>query len=139
MMRSMDKKRLLKAAENVAKNAYSPYFHFKVGAAVYADGEIFCGVNVENAISGLGMCAERVAIAHALSHGAKRIEAIAISCIDAKKHENDDVFLTDCLPCGGCLQWISELARDAVIMTTYRQYSLTELMPIPFRLRERQD
>ena len=45
---------LLDAAQKVRENSYSPYSHFKVGAAVLTpDGKIFCGTNVENSSYGL--------------------------------------------------------------------------------------
>ena len=128
------KEELLNAAKAVAENAYSPYFHFRVGAAVYAEGKVFAGANIENAISGLGMCAERVALAHAFSHGVKKIEAIAIYCIDAKKEKDGKAVSNQCVPCGGCLQWIAELAKDAVIITSDRVYQLADLLPTPFVL-----
>ena len=50
---------LLAFAREVQENAYAPYSSFRVGAAVYtAEGEIFQGVNVENAAWGT-ICAER--------------------------------------------------------------------------------
>jgi cytidine deaminase len=56
---------LLIKAKQATELSYSPYSNFRVGAAVYANGEIFQGANIENASSNLGICAERVAIAHA--------------------------------------------------------------------------
>ena len=51
------------AAGKARDNAWCPYSHFPVGAAVMADdGRIFAGCNVENASYPAGMCAERVAL-----------------------------------------------------------------------------
>ena len=56
----------------VIKNAYSPYYNFKVGCIVVTkDGKEFIGVNVENA-NGTSICAERNAIATAVAHGYKK-------------------------------------------------------------------
>ena len=74
---------LCDAAKTVAADSYSPYSKFRVGAAVLCDGGIYSGVNIENASFGLGICAERSAIAAAISAGEAKIQAIAIACIDA--------------------------------------------------------
>ena len=55
-----------------SKNAYSPYSHFQVGAAVIdCEGRVFVGCNMENASFGLTQCAERNASAAAVSGGSK--------------------------------------------------------------------
>jgi hypothetical protein len=59
---TMTDNELISAAERVATLAHCPYSHFRVGAAVLADGKVFSGCNVENASLGLTICAERVAI-----------------------------------------------------------------------------
>ena len=69
---------LLAFAREVQEKAYAPYSGFRVGAAVYADGEIFQGVNIENAAYGATICAERSALAAAVSAGCTDITAIAI-------------------------------------------------------------
>ena len=62
-------KKLLNASLTVMKNAYV-LWGFRVGAAVLAkDGRIYEGCNVESWVSGLGICAERCAINHAVLHG----------------------------------------------------------------------
>src|SRR5207245_11316507 len=54
---------MLSAARAAFQNAYAPYSHFRVGAAVltYRDS-LYQGCNVENASYGLTICAERAAI-----------------------------------------------------------------------------
>jgi cytidine deaminase len=93
---------LYEQAVGVAECAYAPYSRFHVGAAVRArDGRVFCGVNVENAAYPLGICAEKSALARAVTDGMKPgdLEAIAITAS----------------PCGGCRQWLVELGLDRVI------------------------
>lgn len=129
---------LLLAARNSAEYAYAPYSKFRVGAAVLADNRIFQGANIENASSNLGICAERVAISHALMHGCMHIEGIAICCMDAilANEKDTKTVKNNIMPCGGCLQWISELAPHAWIVTegTDDIYKIDDLMPIPFKL-----
>lgn len=126
------------AARESAEHAYAPYSKFRVGAAVLADNRIFNGANIENASSNLGICAERVAISHALMHGCTHIEGIAICCIDAASmnEKNAKAVKNNVMPCGGCLQWISELAPHAWIVTEGSDeiYKIDDLMPIPFKL-----
>lgn len=86
----------------VAAQAYAPYSRFLVGAAVRArDGWIFLGVNVENAAYPLGVCAEKSALTAAATAGCRPgdLEAIAVTAS----------------PCGGCRQWLVELALEHVV------------------------
>jgi cytidine deaminase len=86
---------LVEQAERVAEQAYAPYSAYKVGAVVRArDGRVFEGVNVENAAYPLGICAEKAAIAAAVTAGCRPgdLEAIGITAS----------------PCGGCRQWLHE-------------------------------
>ncbi|MCB9638003.1 MAG: cytidine deaminase [Myxococcales bacterium] len=130
---------LLEAAKKAAETySYSPYSRYRVGAAVYADGQIYHGANVENASSNLGTCAERVALAHAKMHGAQKIEGIAVYCLDALRDDTGRPLLGYTMPCGGCLQWIAELAPDAWIVTSGldKPVTIADLLPMPFRLLE---
>jgi cytidine deaminase len=64
---------LLIKANSIMKNSYSPYSKFPVGAAILMnDGNVICGVNVENASYGATICAERSAITAAISNGYKK-------------------------------------------------------------------
>ena len=71
--------KLLVAAKQALTQAYAPYSQFTVGAALLdSEGNIYTGCNVENASYGAAICAERTAIAKAISEGAREFEAIAI-------------------------------------------------------------
>lgn len=90
---------LVAAAAAARANAYVPYSHYPVGAAILTeDGRIFTGVNVENASYGGTICAERTAIFKAISEGARRILAVAV------------VTSNGVAPCGLCRQVLSEFA-----------------------------
>ncbi|HZW72958.1 MAG TPA: cytidine deaminase [Caldimonas sp.] len=121
---------LKRRARDATAHAYAPYSRFPVGAAVLADGAMHSAANVENASYGLSVCAERNAIFQAVSHGARRIEAICI-------HTPTGAPVT---PCGACLQVIREFAPDALIVcctdddAAERRYRLSELLPAAFRL-----
>ena len=94
---------LYERAVTAASRAYAPYSKFSVGAALLGrDGHVWEGVNVENASYPLGVCAERAAIARAVSEAGRRpgdFEAIAITAS----------------PCGGCRQWLIEFRLDRVV------------------------
>jgi cytidine deaminase len=90
---------LLAAARAIMPNAYVPYSHFRVGAAVLIeDGTIRPGVNVENASYPLSVCAERNAVASMVISGHGRVLAVAVAT-DAS---------TPTPPCGGCRQVLWE-------------------------------
>lgn len=97
--------RLMQAAIDATKGSYSPYSHFRVGAAIrLADGTIVCGSNQENAAYPSGLCAERTAIfaASAQYPHLRDYEAIAIvGC-------NADGNLCEASPCGACRQVLHE-------------------------------
>jgi cytidine deaminase len=91
---------LVQAARWAARNAYCAYSHYPVGAAVLMeDGQIYAGCNVENASYGLTLCAERVAIAKAISHGNRSFAALAVAGGTPKKLAT---------PCGACRQVMAE-------------------------------
>ncbi len=94
---------LVIAAQNALKNASVPLSRFRVGAAVLTkNGGIFEGCNTESLIPVLGVCAERNAINHALIHGQTGFLAVAVV---------SDLH-SPLLPCGTCLQYIQEFARQ---------------------------
>lgn len=123
---------LAKMAIDASNNAYVPYSHFKVGAALIADnGKIYTGCNIENGSYGLTMCAERTAIYKAISDGAKKINAIAIA----------GGIETPAYPCGACRQVLSEFCEEsaAVCCLTLdgkkrEVFTLGELLPKSFNL-----
>lgn len=122
------KDELFKAALEVQKNAYVPYSDFPLGAAVLTEeGEIYTGVNIENASFGLSNCAERSAIFNAVSHGQKNIKALLLVSSTERP----------VTPCGACRQVIKEFADDIeIIMMTDKGKELTmkssELLPGAF-------
>ncbi len=125
---------LLRRARAAARRAYTPYSHFRVGAAVQdARGRVFVGCNVESASYGLTLCAERAAISSAIAAGATRpFAALAVACLDA-----DELIGVDArMPCGGCRQVIAEhLATEApVAVDGVGTFRVADLLPHPFRL-----
>ena len=124
---------LVAAAREAQASAYAPYSNFTVGAAVLlSDGTVYRGCNIENASFGLTVCAERVAIFHAVAAGRMDIAAIAVSTSAPKL----------CKPCGACRQVIAEFSRAdnpiVIISTTQSGLSATEtisdLLPDNFTL-----
>lgn len=128
----MTEKELLAAAERARENAYAPYSHFQVGAALLtSDGRVFLGANVENASFGATSCAERSAVFAAVSAGVRDFEAIAI----CGGHEGGRGGI--CPPCGICRQVLSEFCKkDFRILLgnadEYREYALSKLLPHSF-------
>ena len=127
---------LIEAAEKAAGLAYAPYSNYHVGAAVLTDKGVFTGANIENASSNLGICAERVAIGHARMNGATQIIKVAVCCRDAQKVDGKVVNRSETMPCGGCRQWLFELAPDALLMSNGSDEVLkvTDLLPHGFTL-----
>ena len=128
----MTDKELTLNAIAAMNNAYAPYSEFKVGAAILTnDGRVFCGCNIENAAYPAGICAERTAIASAVSSGAKEFKKIAI--VGGKKGKITDY----CPPCGICRQVLNEFcSEDFEILlfngTEVESHLLKELLPFGF-------
>ena len=121
--------RLVAAARDAMTRAYAPYSRYPVGAAVEEDpaGRIFTGVNVENASYPLALCAERSAVAAAVTAGVRRLAAVAVV-------SQGDPPAT---PCGACRQVLAEFNPDLVVLVggpegAWSRYRLGELLPHPF-------
>ncbi len=129
----MNNEELAAAARAAAEKAYAPYSNFRVGVVVVtSDGEVFTGANVENAAYPASSCAEDTAITTAAAQGARKIEALAVACIDATDVEGS-------YPCGRCRQVMSEFDVEKVIVTSgegseIREHTLDELLPHRFHL-----
>jgi len=124
---TLEPSELLAAAVSARERAYAPYSNFSVGAAlVAADGRIFAGFNVENASYGLSMCAERVAIYHALCQGVRQVEAIAVTGPDGVRTT----------PCGACRQVLHEFGPGMRVIFAdggrVRVVPLSSLLPDAF-------
>ena len=132
----MNENDLIYKALKALPNAYAPYSGYKVGAALLtAEGQVFTGVNVENASYGLTICAERNALFAAISSGCRNFVALAVVADGS----------TAPVPCGACRQVLSEFCGGLSIIIGdrekhYFKTSLQELFPQPFgsdgRLKE---
>jgi len=124
----MTDRELINLARDASKNAYAPYSKFGVGAALEcADGEVYTGCNVENAVLGCTICAERGAVCKAVSSGKRRFSRIAI-------YANS---IDYCVPCGVCRQVLSEFAPSMEVLCArsdgrYVSYRLSDLLPAMF-------
>lgn len=128
-----DKELILEAIE-ARKNAYTPYSHFQVGAALEgAGGTVYRGCNIENAAYTPSNCAERTAFFKAVSEGERSFRRIAI----VAGPEGEKLIHT--APCGVCRQVMMEFCDpDAfrILLATgpddYRTYTLRQLLPEGF-------
>ena len=123
----MDSAQLLIKAAEARRLAYAPYSKFLVGAALLTDeGQVFTGINVENASYGLTICAERAAVFKAVSEGHRRFRCLALSV------------QADASPCGACRQVLHEFAPGLNILignedgALDRETSLDVLLPQAF-------
>ncbi len=106
---------LIILANEARKNAYAKYSNYPVGAALLGkSGKIYTGVNVENAVYPLTICAERVAIFKAVSEGEREFEAIAIVTDNGGS------------PCGSCRQVLAEFGMDIKIYIANGEEKLLE-------------
>ena len=117
-----------KGGAKAANAAYAPYSRLRVGAAVLAkSGRIYSACNVENASYGLCICAERAAIAAAVSAGERAVRAVAIYTPTPLPKS----------PCGACRQVIGEFGPGALVISVCRskkrlEAELSELLPRSF-------
>lgn len=124
----MDAKELMKIARKARQNAYAPYSHFAVGAALLAESaRVYTGCNIENASYGLTCCAERNAIFAAVGAGERRFKMLAVAADSPEP----------VAPCGACRQVIAEFGIPLVVMGNLKEATKTmtaeELLPYGFR------
>ena len=99
---------LKQAALKIRENAYAPYSGFQVGVALRSSsGEVYTGVNVENAAYPEGTCAEAGAIARMIAAGDRKIIAVYVVADGAEPVP----------PCGGCRQKLAEFSAPDVPVT----------------------
>lgn len=124
----MTREELKAAAVAMLDRAYCPYSRFAVGAALEcADGTVFTGCNIENAAFSPTICAERTAVAKAVSEGHTDFVRIAIAGRSA----------SFCVPCGVCRQVLREFAPDIEVICLNgkgeeKVFTLSELLPHSF-------
>ena len=126
-MTELETQKLMDCAIKARENAYSPYSHFAVGAALLCeDGTLFEGCNIENASYGLTNCAERTAIFKAVSEGHTKFKALAVVA-DTEG---------PCAPCGACRQVMAEFKIPLIIMGNLmgniKIVTMEELLPFSF-------
>ena len=115
------------AAEAARARAYAPYSGFHVGAALETEeGTIVTGCNIENASYGLTICAERSAVAAAVSAGHRRFVRLALV-----SDTNEPIS-----PCGACRQVLFEFSPDLQVDsyagTKCQSWTARELLPAGF-------
>ena len=121
------KEKLLKLLDN----AYCPYSNFPVSSIVVMnDGKEFYGVNVEDASTRAGICAERNAITTAISYGYKKDSFKEIHILTSSDRVGTCCFV--------CRQLIVEFFNKDSIITlmdmngNYKELTVAELCPYPF-------
>jgi cytidine deaminase len=96
---------LIEAARLARPRAYAPYSNYLVGAALLtASGQVYTGVNIENAAYPDSICAERVAVFKAVDAGERNFVALAV------------VTSNGGFPCGSCRQVLAEFGLDTQVI-----------------------
>lgn len=132
----MTDKELMVAANEARKFAYTPYSHFKVGAALLTkSGKVYTGCNIENSSYTPTVCAERTAVFKAVSEGESDFAVIAVV---GGKEENPLEF---CSPCGVCRQVLAEFCgEDFRILLgnpeKFQSYTVDEILPFSFTKKD---
>ena len=131
----MDRERLGRLALEARKNAYAPYSHFAVGAALLTkNGKVYTGCNIENAAFSPTSCGERTAFFKAVSEGEREFLAIAVA--GGRTGENPE---NPCPPCGVCRQVMAEFCDPESFRILLgagtdetQEFRLKELLPFGF-------
>jgi len=124
---------LIEMARTAARQSYSPYSGFRVGAALrLANGEIVTGTNVENVSYGLTICAERAALVTAVARFGPTIRVTAAAIANLNNASSP--------PCGACRQVLAEfIDPDAPVAfpsaAGMRIMTFSEIMPLAFEMK----
>ena len=122
----LDRDDLVRRAKAARESAYAPYSGYQVGAALLGrSGRIYTGANVENAAFSPTICAERAAVAKAVTDGEREFTAIAVATKDGAT------------PCGVCRQVLREFAEEMIVIIAdaegnIRETTLKALLPDSF-------
>lgn len=126
-----DLEKLILLAKKTAKKAYAPYSQFQVGCVIqFQNKETVIGFNVENAVYGESVCAERIALFTGLTKGYNKEDFQTMIIFNDRKK-----IIT---PCGSCRQVISELTNKKlkIVMVNnldqIRVVTIEELLPFFF-------
>ena len=123
---------LIEQAIEARLNAHARYSSFCVGAALLTENQVvYKGCNVENASYGLTICAERVAVANAVTDGRRSFVALAVAANEVAA------------PCGACRQVLAEFCKEDFPIflvsekdpNTFRTHLLGELLPERFSFK----
>jgi len=130
---SAEERSLVQMAEDVIGRAHAPFTEVQVGSAVLTERGVYGGCNVESAISGLGICAERNAVNHAILHEGPDLKIVALSVAWNRREM--------IRPCGACLQYLNEFSDNDVKLimaekngSTVMMGYLREMLPYRYEL-----
>jgi cytidine deaminase len=125
-------RKMIAVACEARENAFVIRSLHQFGACVITEeGELFGGCNIENTISGMGVCTERAAIDNAVVHGKYRFKGIAIV-------DDSEVLV---YPCGACREYLAQFSQTndvdlEVILakseTKYVVKKISQLLPNMF-------
>ncbi|SDG94465.1 cytidine deaminase [Selenomonas sp. WCT3] len=115
---------MVRAAMKAMDNAYAPYSGHSVGACVLAaDGTLYTGVNIENAIGRLSVAAAEVAMYRAVADGKREFDGVLVI----------SDFERPFVPNGAVLQLLAEFEVPEVVMANMEgkieQAELKTLLP----------
>lgn len=117
--------------QKLLENAYCPYTDFPVSSIiVMKDGNEFCGVNVEDASTRAGICAERNAITTAIANGYKKGDFKEVHVMTSSNN------IGTC--CGTCRQLIAEFFEKDDVIYCYskngeiKRFTVQQLLPYSF-------
>ena len=125
--------RLIETARAALTNSYAPYSGFRVAAALVGEsGRVWTGSNIEISASGVSLCAERVALAKAVSEGERSFVRLVLVVEDPEP----------VTPCGVCRQTLQEFGDGMSVLMVGSdgarlEVSLASLIPFPYQRSRR--
>lgn len=127
MLTEDKRNQLIQSAIDARQKAYAPYSNYAVGAALLtSSGNVYQGVNIENAAYPASICAERSAVFNAVINGERQFSAIAVATLNAG------------MPCGSCRQVLAEFGLDTLVLISdlegrlIRETDVASLLPDAF-------
>jgi cytidine deaminase len=126
---------LIATAKSLIEQRYLENRHHIASAVRGASGRVYTGLHLDTYVGRASVCAEAVAMGHAMAEGEQRIEAIVSVRHPRPREQHQDCKVVS--PCGICREMLTDFAAGAVVILLrgdqHVRVPVEELLPAKYR------